>query len=791
MRRGGGEGIYSPFEGESRRRRQGVKKNFLLLHAIYMNKAWLLWIVSIGFVFFIARDANAVLPTQSPSPAGQAFLNQYCITCHQDQPSNTTGLFLDKLNLDRVGPDAAIWERVVRKIRTGMMPPSGARRPERAVLDAFAAELEGRLDREAAQNPNPGTPALYRLNRTEYANAIHDLLALDIDVATLLPADDSNEGFDNIADALGVSPSLIQGYALAAMKISRQAVGDRTLAPSQVTYQAPPGLAQDRHIEGLPLGTRGGMLIRHTFPLDAEYQIGTGGARGGLAAGVDITVDGVQVPVARGGRIPVRAGPHTIGVAMLDQRRAGGVDEQYSDFRNNAAFPVAGGVQSIVITGPFNAAGPGETPSRKRVFVCYPAGPQEETACARQILTALARRAFRRPPTDREIQTLLQFFNEGRADGDFETGVQHALARILISPRFLFRTEEEPDSVRAGQAYRVSDLALASRLSFFLWSSIPDDELLDAAIQGKLSDPRVLEQQTRRMLQDPKSEALTKNFAGQWLFLRELATVQPDTKEFDENLRQAMRRETELLFDSIVREDRPLVELLDANYTFLNERLARHYGVPNIRGDYFRRVSLDANSPRRGLLGHASILTVTSIANRTSPVSRGKWILQTVLGTPPPAPPPGVETNLDADPKAAKPRSLRERLEMHRTNPVCASCHKIMDPLGFALENFDLIGKWREMDGAVPINASGTLVDGTPVSGPADVRKAILDRSDSFITAATEKLLMYALGRAVGYYDMPTVRSIVREAGKNEHRFSSLVLGVVKSAPFQMKVKKS
>jgi len=729
--------------------------------------------------------------TPAPPAAGpQAVITQYCVTCHSDK-AKTGGLSLESLDVARVGANAETWEKVVRKIRSGMMPPSGAKRPERAALDAFASDLETRLDRAAAGVPNPGAPVLHRLNRTEYANAIHDLLALDVDVATLLPSDDSNEGFDNVADALSVSPTLIQGYVSAALKISRLAVGDRTLAPNQITYQAPTGLNQDHHFEGLPLGTRGGMVVKHTFPLDGEYQIATGGARGG-GGGTDLTIDGQPAQVARGGRLQVKAGPHTVAVAVLDGRRAGGVDDQYSDYRVNSQFAVGGGVQNITITGPFAPTGSGDTPSRRRVLVCTPQNASEESSCARKIVSNLARRAFRRNLIDdAEVDGLMAFYDRGRKEGDFETGIQQVVARILVAPRFIFRMEDEPANIKAGAVYKVDDLALASRLSFFLWSTIPDDELLDLAAKGKLKDPVTLDQQVRRMLKDPKSDALVKNFGGQWLYLRDLAGATPDTKEFDDNLRQAYRRETEMLFDSIVREDRSIVTILDADYTFVNERLARAYGIPGIRGDYFRRISLPADSPRRGLLGQGSFLTVTSIASRTSPVLRGKWVLQNLLGAPPPNPPPNVEVNLEPDPKAKKPNSLRERLELHRTQPVCASCHKIMDPIGFSLEHFDLIGKWRDMDGGVPINSTGTLVDGTPLSSVADLRKAVLTRSDTFVTTTTERLMTYALGRAVDYSDMPTVRAIVRDAAKSKNSFSSLVLGIVKSSPFQMKIKKA
>jgi len=728
--------------------------------------------------------------TQKP-----ALLNQYCITCH-NQRLKTGGLMLDAMDLEHVGKDAAAWEKVVRKVRTGMMPPSGARRPERALLDAFASDLEGRLDRAAAPGASLEAPTLHRLNRTEYANAVRDLLALDVDVATLLPADASSEGFDNIADALGVSPSLIESYVSAAMKISRRAVGDRTVSPTQITYAAPGGLVQDKHIEGLPLGTRGGLLIQHTFPLDAEYEFsvsggfGPGGAGGGFA--IDVMLDGAQLKPAnvRSFRIPVTAGPHTIGAALVERTRGAGVDEQFSDFRVDSAFTAAGGIQTVVVTGPFKATSAGDTPSRHRIFVCQPSGPADEASCAKKIVSTLARRAYRRPAQEEEVATLMKFFEKGRTDADFEIGIQQALARILVAPAFLYRVETEPAAVRPGASYRLGSLDLASRLSFFLWSSIPDDELLTVASKGTLRDPKVLEQQVKRMLADPKSEALTNNFAGQWLFLRDLAHVQTSATNFDDNLRQSFRTETEMLFGNVVREDASLLDMLTASYTFVDERLAKHYGIPNIHGSYFRRVNLPADSPRRGLLGQGSVLTVTSVATRTSPVTRGRWILENLLGTPAPIPPPGVDTNLEKNPEEVKNTSLRRRLEAHRTNPTCASCHKIMDPIGFALENFDLVGTWRDVDGRMPVDASGQLVDGTIVKSPADLRAALLSRSDAFVTNATEKLFTYALGRPVQYFDMPTVRAVVHRAAQNDYRFSSLILGVVSSDPFQMRMKK-
>ena len=741
-----------------------------------------------------SRTVSAQTPS-APSSDPAAFVNQYCVTCH-NQRLKTAGLMLDTMDIAHVASNAETWEKVVRKIKTGMMPPSGVPRPARAVLDAFASDLEVQLDRAAVPGANLATPALHRLNRHEYSNAIRDLLGLDVNVATLLPPDDSSEGFDNIAEALSVSPSLIQGYVSAAMKISRQAVGDRTLAPTQITYSAPGQLAQDRHIDGLPLGTRGGMLIRHTFPLDAEYEFAvTGGAQGGgLGAAIDVTIDGEKAVfkgTPRSFRMPMAAGPHAIGVALVDSQRAAGVDEIYSDFRTNATFTQPGGVNTVVITGPFNATGVGDTPSRRRVFVCQ----TQDNACARQIVTTLARRAYRGAVSSAEVDTLMTFYQQARAERGavaptFDDGIQQALARILVAPRFVFRTEEEPANVAPGAIYRVNDVELASRLSFFLWSSIPDDELLDVATKGRLRDPKEFERQVRRMLADPKSDALITNFAGQWLYLRDLANVQTDAKNFDDNLRLAFRRETEMFFGAIVREDRSLLELVDADFTFVDERLARHYGIPNIRGSYFRRIPLDASSPRRGLLGQGSMLTVTSVSTRTSPVSRGKWILENLLGTPPPVPPPGVETNLDQDAKASKPVTLRGRLELHRANPVCASCHKIMDPMGFALENFDLVGTWRTLDSGAPIDTSGQLADGTPLRGAADLRQAILSRSDAVMKTVTAKLMTYAMGRSVDYADMPTVRAIVRRAAANNNRFSSVLLGIVESDQFQKRIKK-
>ena len=746
----------------------------------------------------------ARVDTHSPQPApaqveagsaARAVLDRYCLTCHSTR-MRAGGLALEGLDLAAAAREPQTWEKVVRKIRTGMMPPAGAPRPDRATLDGLAAAVEGTIDRAAAAAPNPGAPSLHRLNRTEYGNAIRDLLDLPIDVTTLLPGDDSSEGFDNIASVLSVSPALMQAYVSAAARITRLAVGDPTITADIASYSAPRGMSQTGHREGMPLGTRGGILVQHIFPLDAEYEFRVARAGGGLfglpPVGVDdaveITIDGERVRVlGRDARGPVRlavpAGSHAIGVAVVRRANARGVDDLFSELASSA------GVNGLTITGPLNPTGPGDTPSRRRIFTCRPGSGLEEADCARTILSALATRALRRPvaAADPVVNMLMEFFESGRALRGFDTGIQYALARLLVDPQFIFRFERVPAGARAGSVYRISDLELATRLSFFLWSSIPDDELLRVAASGQLANPETLERQTRRMLADGRSRALVDNLAGQWLLLRQLDDVAPGTKEFDGNLRYAFRRETELLFETIVREDRSILDLINADYTFVDERLARHYGLPNVRGSRFRRVTLD-DGGRRGLLGHGSLLTVTSAGNRTSPVKRGKWILENLLGAPVPQPPPGVETNLaESTAPGAAPTSMRQRLEQHRGSPSCASCHAVMDPVGFSLEHFDLVGKWRDADSGVPVNASGRLADGTPLDGPASLRKALLDRSDAVATTATEKLLTYAIGRRVEYADMPAVRGIVRAAARDDYRFASLIVGIVKSAPFQLK----
>jgi hypothetical protein len=755
-------------------------------------------------VVFIATGVAVAGRQQAPSPPGRtaaapdgAFVKQYCLTCHNSR-TNAGGLALDAVNLLNVDGHAEVWEKVVRKLRAGAMPPDGAPKPAPAARQTFTTALEAALDASAARRLDPGTPALHRLNRTEYSNAIRDLLALDVDVSALLPPDDSTAGFDNIADVLGVSPALIEGYVAAATKISRLAVGDPSIGLDRVVYRVAGDLSQDSQLEGMPIGTRGGIVVRHTFPLDAEYdlQVGQagGGARlggappaGGRGDGPYVALDGVQIAIQGRGatRVRISAGPHTLVAAVVAGNRTAGADGVFD-------IPArAPGISQIAIAGPHNATGPGDTPSRRRLFVCTPATASDEEPCARRILSTLLTRAYRRPigSSAPELVTPLEFYRSGRQVGSFERGIQRALARVLVDPAFLFRFEREPATIAVGAAYKLSDLELASRLSFFLWSSIPDDELIALAAKGALKEPATLERQVRRMLSDARAEALVANFAGQWLFLRELKNARPDSADFDANLRASMQRETELLFRTILQEDRSVVEFLDSDFTFVDERLARHYGIAGVRGPRMRRVTIPADSPRRGLLGHGSILTLTSAANRTSPVVRGKWILDNLLGTPPPQPPPGVETNLEKDPQQVKVTSLRQRLEQHRNNPTCAACHRLIDPIGLALENFDHTGRWREMDGPARIDATGQLADGTKVTGPDSLRRALLARSDVFVSVVAEKLLTYAVGRPMRPADMPAVRAIVRGAAPEQYKLSSLILQTVRTPQFQMRTK--
>jgi len=779
----------------------------------------------------------------APTTADADVAKTYCVTCHNDRVQ-TGGLSLEHISLDRAVADAETLEKVVRKVRAGLMPPAGARRPERAVLDAFASSIEAAVDRAAAASPNPGRAPLHRMNRVEYANAVRDLLALDIDATTLLPADDSSRGFDNIADVLGVSPSLLERYVAAAAKISRLAVGERDAAPNQVTYTVRGDLSQNRTLDGQPLGTRGGTTVRHNFPADGDYQIklsllklsfGQVFGEGAEGEELEVTLNGQRVKLFKLDEVPmffmrqtpgshpdkpapsdpieqrvkmipdirleltlkVKAGPQTIGVAFLNKNYSANEDlvrrpvsSTYDVFIGmQYGYSTAPHLSRVVITGPYNPTGISDTPSRQRLLVCRPKTAAEEAPCARQILATLARRAYRRAVTDSDVDALFAFYQQEKTrTGNFEAGVEMALRRVLADPEFIFRFEPTPAGVAPKAPYRVSDTELASRLSFFLWSSIPDDELLKLAIDGTLHQPAVLEKQARRMLADPKARALVTNFANQWLFLRDLKSANPDITifpDFDDNLRQGFQRETEMLFESVMREDRPVLDLLDADYTFVNERLARHYGIPNVYGPDFRRVPVPSDA-RRGLLGQGSLLLVTSNANRSSPVIRGKWILENLLGSPPPAPPPDVPP-LEEKPTASA-KSVRERIEQHRANPTCAGCHKIMDPIGLSLENFDAIGRWRSDDEGVKIDASGQLVDGTPIDGAAALRKALLARSDVFVAVMTEKLLMYGAGRETKYSDMPAVRTIMRDAAKSRYRFSDLILGVVRSQAFQMRV---
>jgi cytochrome c551/c552 len=771
-----------------------------------------------------------LLYAQTAAPQGQlavtprAIFDQYCIGCHNER-LKTAGLMLDKLDPAHVSENAEVWEKVVRKLRAGMMPPSGLPRPNPATYEALILSLENELDHNAVTHLPP--PGLHRLNRTEYANVVRDLLALEIDPAKFLPSDDSTRGFDNIAGALSLSPALLEGYTSAAAKISRLAIGDVTEA-AQTTYRVPSDTSQEYHLEGLPFGTRGGLVVQHEFPADGDYvfkvfPINEGLMDNNRAFGeitgekLELLVDGERVhlydwdkDLARGNAVHagtadvhfhLKAGVRAVGVTFLATQLTPGSDLNQHFLRSTIetgglpGFKFFPHVGKLEILGPFKPAGAIDSPSRRKIFVCHPSGAAEEQACAKEIVNTLARRAFRRPVTNQDTELLMGFYQQGRNDGNFDTGVERALQRILADPEFVFRKEAEPANLAAGKTWRISDLELASRLSFFLWSSIPDDELISLASQDKLHDPVALEQQVRRMLSDPRSDQLVVNVAGQWLNLRALQSWAPTMllyPDFDDNLRLAMRKETELFIGSIVHEDRSVIDLLNANYTFVNERLAKHYGMPNIYGSNFRRVELPLEfDMRRGLLGQASLQTISSQPQRTSPVGRGKTILQVFLGVSPPDPPPNVPALKDqasAVHGEGKP-TMRQQMEMHRKVEPCASCHKIMDPIGFSMENFDAIGKWRATDEGSPIDASGILVDGSKLDGVKGMREALLRYSPQFVRVIAEKLLIYALGRGTEYYDMPLVRSIVHDAERNNYRFSSLIFGVVKSDAFQMNQK--
>ena len=790
-----------------------------------------------------AQTATADDPRSAPSAPHRALLDKYCVTCHNGR-LKTAGLQLDSMNVASVGEHAEVWEKVLRMVRTRAMPPPGMPRPDREGYDALTTYLETTLDQALIDHPNPGRPVLHRLNRAEYTNAIRDLLAVEIDPRAILPADDTSYGFDNIGDVLSMSPVLLERYMSAARKISRLALGDPTIPSANYTYKQPLTLLQDDRMgDDLPFGSRGGIAVHHTFPSDGEYDIKVRlqrhwqGIIRGLAQEeqIEVRVDGTRVTVFTVGGKFHQPDKNAIQQRGVERERRGPVSPQEQDyirtadaglnlrlsltagrhvvtssFVKRASEPEGVGplllppgsfafaadedadmtLGSLQIAGPYNAARPADTASRTRILACRPAHAQEEGPCARRILSSLARRAYRRPVHESDVATLMEFYQQGRDAGGFEGGVGLALERVLVSPEFLFRVESDPPNIRPGTAYRISDLELASRLSFFLWSSIPDNELLDVAARGKLRVPGMLERQVRRMLADRRSEAVIENFIGQWLYLRNVRQAAPDAQafpEFDDNLRQAFQRETELFVESQIREDRSVLELLTAKYTFVNERLARHYGIPNVYGSHFRRVPV-TDERREGLLGQGSILTITSYSTRTSPVKRGAWLLENLLGSPPPPPPPNVPLLKENGSGGDPPTSVRQRLEQHRRNPACASCHARMDPLGFALENFDAIGKWRTIsEGNTPVDASAALLDGTKFEGIVGLRTLLLDRRAEFISAVTTKLLTYALGRGTEHYDNPAIRKITRDAAGRDYRWSSLILGVVSSPAFQMR----
>jgi mono/diheme cytochrome c family protein len=802
----------------------------------------------LGGLALVASGTGAVTAAGSQSSgadtsaaaAHRAVLDRYCVTCHNPR-LKTAGLTLDTIDAGNVAAGAETWEKVIRKLRAGAMPPPGAARPDQNTYDELASYLETALERAAARDPNPGrTEAFHRLNRTEYQNAIRDLLALDVDVSSLVPADSADQhGFDNMAGVLSMSPVLLERYVSAARRISRSAVGIPPRGAAIDTYTVPLNFLQDdRMTDDLPFGSRGGTSVRHNFPVDGEYvikirlQTNYVGYLRGLHQShkVELRLDGARVRQFRVGgdapgrpapnsyegnifgtpeweawshhaddglevRLPVKAGPHLVGVDFPHEtwEPEGILQPRQFEF----ALAINGrqdenpGLGSLEIDGPYSVDQSGDTPSRRRIFTCQPGRESDGDACARKILSALARRAYRRPATEADLRTLMGFYQDGRREGPFDAGIQMALERLLADPEFLFRVERVPPGLAAGSSYRLSDLELASRLSFFLWSSIPDDELIEVAARGKLKEPAVLERQVRRMLADQRSHALVDNFVGQWLLVRDLRSAYPDPAtfpEFDDNLREALGKETELFVESQLRENRSLVDLLTADYTFVNERLARHYGIRNVYGTRFRRVKLTDADRRGGLLGQGSLLTVTSYANRTSPVLRGKWLLANFLGTPVPPPPPDVPA-LKETTGNGQPVSVRERLEQHRKNAVCSTCHSQMDPLGFALENFDAVGKWRDVaEGGRPVDASAALPNGTRFQGLPGLREVLLARREQFVRTVTEKLLAYALGRGVEYYDLPVVRRIVREAAPDNFSWPAIILGIAKSTPFQMRL---
>jgi len=752
----------------------------------------------------------------TPSSANlSAVIDKFCVSCH-DRDEKKGGLDLESINLREVTQHPDVWEKVIRRLRTRQMPPAGKPRPDEDSYKAVLTKLEARLDSVSAQHPNPGrTETFRRLNRTEYQNAIRDLLGLEIEAAALLPKDEASHGFDNVT-VTDLSPTLLARYISAAEKISRLAIGTPARSQGGDTIRVRPDVTQEEHVPGLPLGTRGGILIPYTFPQDGEYELHIRLTRDrneeveGLKEPHELELLVDRAPVRLFRLVPpsspkehetadahlktlisVKAGIHQIGVTFLKnpssllETKRQPYNARFNMHRHPRLTPA---IYQVSINGPYSSKGPGDSPSRRRIFLSYPSNPSEEESCATRIVPTLMRKAYRRPVTDEDLRKPMEFYRQTRVKDGFEAGIEMALNAILVSPEFLFRIEQDPANAAPNTVYRVSDLALASRLSFFLWSSIPDDELLEVAIHGDLSKPAVLEKQVRRMLADSRSESLVRNFAGQWLHLRNLESITPDLRlfpDFDDNLRQAFRRETELLFESVLREDRSVLDLLRADYTFLNERLAKHYGIPHVYGSRFRRVSLGKEGERGGLLRHGSILTVTSYATRTSPVLRGKWVLENILGTPPPPPLPNVPDLKDNT--VSSNLSVRERLAEHRANATCASCHNLIDPVGFSLENFDAVGRWRTVEEGKPIDNSGGLPDGSKFAGVSGLEQGLLNRPQVFVGALAEKLLTFALGRGIEHYDAPAIRAIVRDAQGKDFQFSSVVLGIVNSTPFQMR----
>jgi len=764
--------------------------------------------------------APAAPPAAEPSPE---LIKTYCVGCHNDKGKDRAGqLTLASFDATHAEQTPDVAEKVIRKLRLGMMPPPGMRRPDAATLTQFVTALETKVDAAAAVKPNPGRRPFQRLNRAEYQRSVHELLDLDVDVNAFLPPDTLSAGYDNIADVQTFSPTLMEGYLRAAGKISTLAVGDRNAAPSEATFKVPRTQSQMKHVDGTPWGTRGGIAVTYTFPADGEYSFRimlhgtpTGQLFGSVASRseqIEVSINGERVALMdidykisetdKNGlnlttpRIHVKAGPQKIAAAFI-QKFDGVIDDLISpidytladtEYGDNAGIFILPHVRDFSITGPFRVTGVSDTPSRRRIFICRPTGG-DEIPCARKILASLASEAYRRPANNEDIESLMEFYGDARKGHDFEAGIKAALQALLASPRFVFRFESTPATARPGQPYRITDTDLASRLSFFLWNSLPDAELTKAASANTLHTPAVLEKQVRRMLADPRAESLSTRFASQWLRLQDVEKIHPDAllfPSFDNDLAQSYIRETQLFFDSIVREDRDVLDLLTADYTFVNERIAKVYRLPNIVGEKFQRVTVP--DERRGILGQGSVLMQTAVADRTSPVQRGKWIMEVLLGSPPPAPPPDVPGFDETKSATAegKPLSVRERMEVHRKNPTCNSCHRVIDPLGLALDNFDVVGAWRIKDNGVPVDSNGVLYDGTKMAGPADLRQALLAKSEPVIRNFTDNLMSYALGRRIEYFDQPTVRSIVRKASQNGNRFSSFVLGIVNSPAFQM-----